>query len=474
VSRNIRLVLVVFCIVILLSAAIVVLDATERQQSSDTVVFRNSPPTDVRVVEISNEHGDILIDYMDGGYLVGNVPIDVVDMEKFVNMMTHSAALYAVTSIKNPGDLNKYGLDGDESSVYIQYADGQSINLSIGNAEPISKGYYCSIEGVEDVFLFEEERINAFLQPEKYYISNYVTPPIPKQSQSSLGHVLEVVFDGSMLDEPVRLMPVLKDDEQMMLDIISFGSATHLINLRGMNHRVDQRYAALVFDSLVGLTATDIVDYNLSEQEMKKFGFDSPDMQVEFDFLQAPGLQPVKYNVSLLEKNSVFYAAVDGRRVIYKIQPPLFYSIELEKFPVRWFFSPLLFDLSELEITSRGETYLFELSGSTNSDLAVKYNGKAFDLDRFRRLYKLVTSAAHDNTMGEKVTASGQEMMSITYRYRDKRKQEDTLMLYPAEARRHYAEVNGVTEFTIKEQFFTRVGQALDVLFTDEVFEIEW
>lgn len=473
-SRQSRLVLTVFCIVLILSAAVVVLDATETEHDNGNVVFRDSPPTDVRVVKISNEYGDMLVDYMDGGYVAGDIPIDLVDMDRFVEMMTHSGAVYAVNSISNPQDLAQYGLEGDVSSVVIEYMDGESIKIFIGNPEPISKAYYCQVEGEDGVYLFEEKRIHAYLQPQKYYISRYVTPPIPSQSQSSLGHVLAVELEGGLLEEPVKLMPVTQDDKQIMLDAVAYGSATHLIRISGRNHSVDQRYATELFDSLVGMTAADIVGYNFSEQEMNEFGFDKPDMRVRFDFRQTPDAKPSEYNVSLLNKNGVFYAACNNRGVIYKIAQPYFYTAELEKFPVRWFFSPLLFDIDELEITLGEQRYLFEVIGSTNSDLAVKCNGEAFNLDRFRRLYKLVISAAHDNAMREQATTGGEALMRITYRYRDANKEEDVLVLYPAELRRHYAKVNGITEFTIKDQFYTRVAQALDVLYSEEMFEIEW
>jgi hypothetical protein len=297
---------------------------------------------------------------------------------------------------------------------------------------------------------------------------------MPAQSQSSLGHVLDISFEGGTLEEKVTLLPVVAENGQRMLDVISFGSATHLIEINGINQRVDQRYATLVFDSVLGLKATDIIDYNVSDEAMEAFGFDRADMHVVFDYKGAPDVAVAKYDVRILQKNGTFYASCNNRGVIYEIDPPYFYGVELEKFPVRWFFSPLLFDLEALEIETKNGNFLFELSGTTNANLSVTCNGESFDLDRFRRLYKLITSAAHDNVMDAQIEITGPSLMSITYRYRNVNKPEDTLNLYAAEARRQYAEVNGFTAFTMKEQFYTRVSQALDVIFTEEVFEIDW
>jgi hypothetical protein len=474
VKRQIRLVLTVFCIALLLGAVLVVLNATEKAYDNGIVVFRDYAPTDVRSVSISNEYGNMLVEYVNDGYTAGDIPIELVDMDRFVGMMTNSGAVYAVNSISNPGNLADYGLDKAASSVAIEYNDGQSIKIFIGNPEPISDGYYCRVEGEDGVYLFEEKQVYAFLQPQKYYISLSVTPQIPSQSQSSLGHVLAAEFEGGRLEEPVRLKPVVEDDQQIMLDALSYGSATHMIDVGGKNYRVDQKYATEVFDSIVGMAARDIVGYNFSEQEMKDFGFDKPDMRVRFDFRPSPDANPIEYNLLLLDKNGVFYIACNNRGVIYEVEQPFFYSAASEKFPVRWFFSPLLFDLDELEITIDGQNHLFELSGSTISDLEVRYNGKKFDIDRFRKLYQLVTSAAHDNSKTEQAAVGGDSLMTITYRYRNTDKASDTLALYPAEPRRHYAEVNGAVQFTIKEQFYTRVAQALDVLETDAEFELEW
>jgi len=474
VGKQIRLVGMLAIIVLILICAIWVLDSTEKEHEVSEVVFRNSPPTDVRIVNIKNEYGEMVIDYMDGGYVVGNIPIDVVDMSKFVDMMTDAGAVNAITSIKNHETLSHYGLEKPNAKVKILFADDETLNIKIGNYEPISKAYYCMLDGYDDVYLFEENRVDGFMQEQEYYISTYVTPKIPQQSQSSLGHVLDIEFNGDMLKKPVKLDAVSTDDAQSMLDVLSFGSATHLIELNGMKRRVDQRYATMLFDSVLGLTAIDIVDYNLTETEMSEFGFDNPDMHISFDYRQALDVPNQRYDLKILLKNNVFYADCNDRGIIYQINPPFFYGVELEKIPVRWFFSPILFDLKELEIETEGDKYLFVLSGTTNADLAVTCNGESFDLDRFRKLYRLVTSAAHDNRMSDVADLNQEAKMNIIYRYRHDKKELDELRLFEAGGRRQYAMVNGLTEFTIKEQFYTRVSQALDVLFTQEEFEIEW
>ncbi|PKM66686.1 MAG: hypothetical protein CVU95_10440 [Firmicutes bacterium HGW-Firmicutes-2] len=473
-GRQIRLVLMLLAFVVILFSTVLVLETTKSEEQIKKVVFRSSPPTDVHSVHIQNDFGDIYVDFLDGGYVLGEVPIDVVDMELFVDMMTDVADVYALTEIKSPQNLEIYGLNNKTAVVKVTYMDSNEMTLNIGNYEPISKGYYCSISDYDGVYLIAEDRVNGFIQPEKYFISKYVTPPKPAQSQSSLGHVKGMTLEGGALLEKVILSPVEAENEQIMIDVISFGSATHLIEINGMKYRVDQRYAALVFDSVIGLKAKDIIDYNLSEEAMETFGFENPDMHVVFDFKRTPNDGIIQYDIKVLEKNGSFYASCNNRGIIYQLNPPYFYSVTVEKFPVRWFFSPLLFELKALEIKRADEFYLFELSGTTNNDLAVTCNGESFDLNRFRRFYKLITSGAHDNTMSEQIEVSEPSLMEITYSYRNVNKQEDVLKLYAGESRRHYAKVNGMTRFTIKELFHTRVSQALDLLFTDEVFEIDW
>ena len=241
-TKQIRLIVIMLLVSIVLAMGIVLLDSTEKIKESDGTILKNLTPDAIQDIEIDNEFGSIHIEYLESGYLVGEVPAELVDYNKFITMMTNSAAVYAAQTIIDNGELAAYGLDEPQASVHVTYFKDKPLVLYIGEKERVSNGYYCKVDGDNHIYLFEADRVQAYLQPEKYYINSYVTPAKPEQSISASGHVLGMTMTGGNLDEPVVLTPVSKDDPQSLLDVMSFGSATHLIAINDRRQRVDQKY----------------------------------------------------------------------------------------------------------------------------------------------------------------------------------------------------------------------------------------
>jgi hypothetical protein len=120
------------------------------------------------------------------------------------------------------------------------------------------------------------------------------------------------------------------------------------------------------------------------------------------------------------------------------------------------------------------KAYEFVITGETNAEKQVTCNGKELDIERFRILYSLLISAAHDGRLLKDVRVEGDPLLQLTYHYLDKQKQPDVMSLYPGDIRRVYVQVNGVTELAMEETYLTRVQEALDILWTDEPIETDW
>ena len=204
------------------------------------------------------------------------------------------------------------------------------------------------------------------------------------------------------------------------------------------------------------------------------FGFDRPTMQVEFDLKNGVDAEVEHYELALLQKDDATYMTCNDNGVIYAIQEPAFLHIEYGKLLVRWFLSPLLMDVGAIQLTTGGKDYDVVITGETNAEKQVTCNGQKLDIERFRTLYGLLTSAAHDGTLLEDVVVEGTPLLRVIYHYLDEQKQPDVMELYPGDARRVYAQVNGVTELAVREMYLTRVQEALSILWTDDPIETEW
>jgi hypothetical protein len=195
---------------------------------------------------------------------------------------------------------------------------------------------------------------------------------------------------------------------------------------------------------------------------------------VAFDLKNGLDADVEHYVLAVLQKDGEFYMTCNDRGVIYAVPDPAFIHLEYSKLLVRWFLSPLIIDVSTIEITTGDESYEFVITGEIYADKQVTCNGKELDIERFRTLFSLLRSAAHDGRLLEDIVVEGEPLLRLTYHYLDELKQPDIMELFPGDARRVYVRVNGVTELAMQEMYLTRVQEALSILWTNDPIETTW
>jgi hypothetical protein len=284
---------------------------------------------------------------------------------------------------------------------------------------------------------------------------------------------LDVTFVGGKLAEPVTIEAVAAGDPAVHLAALSFGAPTHIVRGRG-TFELDQTYGVEMLGPLLGITAYDIIGYGLTQEEVLAYGFGQPTMQVSYDLKNGVDAEITHIDLALLCSDDSCYMTCNDNGVVYAVQEPPFLQIEYSKLLVRWFLSPLLMDVRQIDLTTEGDHYSFIITGETNAEKRVTCNGESLDIERFRALYGLLTSAAHDGRLLDEVTVPGTPLLQLTYHYRDEQKPPDVMALYPGDARRVYVEINGVTELAMRETYLTRVQEALRALYSSEPIETEW
>jgi hypothetical protein len=471
-TREVGLVLIAGAAVALLAIAAVLLAVTPVQAPETTVSFKDQKPMDVARIGIRNAYGATEISFTGEGYLLDDLPVDLVDMDEFVALLTHSARVYALRAVAtSAADLERYGLASPIARVEIHYRDGSALTLLIGNQERVSGDYYLAVDGDPSVYLIERERCSGYLLPKKAYIEDLVTPALTLSSPLSAVH--NVTFSGGSLPAPVTIEAVATGDPDVVRAALSFGAATHVVRGKG-TYELDQTYGVEMLGALLGITATDVVDYGLAPEQVRAFGFDRPTMRAEFDLKNGLGAPVVHFSLGVLERDGTYYLTCNDSGVIYVVPEPAFVRLEYQRLLVRWFLSPLIIDVREMRLSTAGEAFTFRITGATSADKRVTCNGAELDIDRFRTLYTLVASAAHDGALLDNALVQGDPLLTLTYVYADGGKQPDVMRLYPGDARRLYAQVNNVTELAMRETYLLRVQAALRILWTDERIETDW
>jgi hypothetical protein len=470
--REVKLVLIAAGIVTVLGIVAGVLVLNPEESASSEVSFKAVEPVDVFQVVISNEHGTFDIAFTGEGYQVDDIPAELVDVEELIDLLTYAGKVYALrTAATEPQDLARYGLADPNARVEIIYLDESRLTLTIGNVEPVSKQTYVRVGDDPAVYLMKSERMNGFQLPKKAYVEDQVTPKLALSSP--LSAVLDATFRGGQLEEPVTVEAVVPEDPETVRTAMSFGTATHIVRGNG-TYELDQTYGVEMLGALLGITAHDIVGYELTQEEIHEFGFDQPTMQVAFDLQNGVDAEVERYNLAVLRKGDAYYMTRNDNGVIYAVQKPAFLDLDYDKLPVRWFLSPLLIDVQAIDLTTGGQAYEFVITGGAQDEIAVTCNGKPLDIERFRDLFRLLASAAHDGRLLDNVELEGGPLLRLTYDYVDGLKEPDVMALYPGEARRVYVSVNGVTELAMQETYLDRVQEALDILWTEQPIKTDW
>ena len=449
----------------------IVLLNTDVKTNTTVKVFVEHEPTDVETITVLNTYGQYTIRSEDDGYVFDDIPVNIVDVEGFYELMNHACAFGSLRTVTDvPNTLEKYGLDKPKAILSVTFTDGSTFGMSIGNKEPVSGNYYGRVEGDKAVYLFAEEDMLYFLCRKETYISTLVTPELAVSSP--LSAIKDITFSGSAFEHPITVEAVSDTNPEAKLLAKSFGPATHIVRLKGV-YELDQTYGIEMLSSVLGIRAVDVIGYNLSDSDLTKLGFDNPAFRVAFALKNGTDYI-ADYELSLVPAKEYYMASMKGSGVVYIIEPPAFVTLDYTKLCLRWFLSPLLSDLQNLSVEFDGKTYTYVYTKDEDKNVSVTVNGEAMDPELFYKFYRLVTSASSDGLYLENPTAEGDPLMTVTYVYNDGVKPPDVMKLYKGSARRTNVEVNGVIEFDMAESYLDAMKTACAHTVSGEEIEENW
>ncbi|MDR1766693.1 MAG: DUF4340 domain-containing protein [Lachnospiraceae bacterium] len=240
--------------VLLASFVLLGMSSIGKPATGESLAFSDRPPTDVRTVRVDNASGGFEILFFDGGYAVTDVPVELTDVDTLVNFLINCGELTALRRVDADADtgtgagirtnpsagagagantgmgvdpLARFGLNPPASTVHIEYQDSASLDLSIGNLEPVTGGYYFTVAGKQGVYLIGGEAGAMFLQSAQGFIS-FTLIPAP-QAGTILSAVRDITFTGGPLSSPVTIESVAAGDETVKMLARSFGSASHIV-----------------------------------------------------------------------------------------------------------------------------------------------------------------------------------------------------------------------------------------------------
>jgi hypothetical protein len=475
--KSFRLLLILLVLILLLAAAFLLLPklltGTGRSDQQPGGNFLSDHRIDdLLEVHVKNQYDEYSLWQRDGGIVFADLPVEQTNLEYMDFLMDAAARVeYETLVSKDESDLSLYGLDNPGAEVTIRYSGGETLSLSFGEEETISRGSYFTVKGESDVYLMRQGLAVWFLFPLTRYISFDIVPSMG--FQSPLSAIKKLTLSGHAFPRTIVIEEVRSDNPDEMRDAASFGVATHLVRLPVL-HEIDQKECIAVFGSLEGLLNKDVLAYNCTDEELAAFGFNDPWVKAEYDFLRNKNAETERIVLRAARYNGGYILVRDDQQVVHRIENEAFIETKYERLVMRWFLTPFVTDLTDMELHLGGRNYAFRFSGETNRELAVSLDGKSLPIELFRKFYTLLISAANDGMLLEQPVPKTELLMALSFSYKDSQKKPDTMNLYSAGSRRLNVEVNGITEFAMLRRYITVAEHALEALSQGSDFPVDW
>lgn len=467
-----------FAVLLCLAAAVLLLlrkpDEKPEAPAEQALFLENRLPDEVQSVSVENRNGSYTVTREGEGYRLHDIPAELVNPEYLAMLLDEcSQVRYREAVTKDLTRLADYGLAEPSAVVSVTYTDGASLRLLVGNEEPVSSGCYFMCEGGGEVLLMEKGRSVRFTMPVEKFIDFIIVPP--EETQSPLSELQDITFSGTRLEKPIVLKAVLPERSDLQIVGLSFGALTHLV-VEPSLHEANTSALNMIADQLLGLMSEEIVDYNCTWQELSRYGFDKPWLQIDFDYKDGGRAEAVHHTLRVCRWEGSYIAAYDDEGVVYRILDQKFLHLEYPDLVLRWFVSPFISDVRSLTAEFGGSVHLYNISGKSAKDVAVKNgSGVPVDAELFRKFFNLAVSAASDGKLlSQRPEISGEPLLTLRYGYRNAAKKDDLLRFYEAGPRRLWVEVNGVCESAVRREFLNCLQNACLALENGEDFSAEW
>ena len=480
-----RAVIFLFLSLVLLILALLLFTRKTDEADNSPQLLSSRNISEIMEIAIINQYDSYSVYQEGGGFAIADLPMDYVNAEYLLLLLDEASRVEYLEQVfrsEKPvaeSSLAAFGLDQPAGSALIHFTPGDSLHLLFGGMERVSRGQYFMVKGDNAVYLMDHSRVVRFLQPLKRFINLEIVPV--RSFPSPLSTIKYLHLSGRAFPKPIIISEVRANNEADMRESLGFGATTHIIKSPHL-HKIDQKEAMEVFESLTGLLNIEVLDYNCDDAVLAQYGFDDPLVKAEYIYDKGDGSDPARIVLKAVLYQGDYILVRDDQRIVHRIEKKAFLVTSYEKLAARWFLAPFITDVRSIEISSGGRSYRFELSGEDNRSLDVTLNGARLDINLFRKFYTLLVSASNDGQLihpdlSSKTGAAGQAAMpvlAVSFYYRDPLKEPDSMSFSPGSLRRHYVTVNGITEFTCLERYAQVLETALLAIAKGEDFRTDW
>jgi len=336
----------------------------EQIKTSEDIILEL--PTDT-IQSLSWEYdGNTLSFHRDGSWLYDGDEAFPVSEERICEMLEPFQAFGVSFTIENVEDYGQYGLDDPVCTIDLATED-QSYQIQLGDFSTMDSKRYVSI-GDGNVYLVQNDPLDDFDAVLSDMIDNDETPAFEGvQALSFMGEQdYNIIYqeDNTSTYSPADVYFTQRDGKELPLDTSRVSSYLNAIS---------------------SMSLTNYVTYNATDEELRTYGLDSPDLTVTVDYTPEDGEastfvlhvsrdpeekkaaeEAAEGGKDSGDGTATAYARVGDSPIVYKIFSSEYYQLmaasydDLRHLEVLW---ADFADIQQIDISLEGSDYTITAQG---------------------------------------------------------------------------------------------------------------
>ena len=314
-----------------------------------------------------------------------NSLIDETSIESIVDC---AAAITAIREI-NTKSADECGLLTPKLKIDVKSKSKGDYSVLVGLESPDSTGVYLKLSNKDSIYIVEESAISAFdfelldlADTSAFSAASFKGDVSKYYENDTLSTFDSLVISGKKFPDKLTIKP----NKDKSFEFIPYAITTPEERFCDVD---SQNITNVVGIFSNGITISGAYSFDLSEQSLKKYKLDKPDVEVAISLAK----QTKTYKFSFIDDE---YCAVinDQSKMIYKvaISDVEFINCSIEDFYGKWVCMQSINDISDFTVKAEGKEYNFSIFYDDSEDAeetyVIKYNGKKLTAENFQNFYQ--------------------------------------------------------------------------------------
>lgn len=355
----------------------------EEIEASGEVVLEIDPAA---VQTLSWEYdAETLAFHKDGTWVYDTDEAFPVDEERIDELLGVFEAFSAAFIIEDVTDYSQYGLDDPVCTIGISTGD-TDYEIQLGDFSTMDSQRYVSI-GDGNVYLATADPLDYFDAALRDMIDNDEAP--------DFGTVEAIRFDGDQTCQ-IAYQEYMEDSSYTYCS-----DDVYFVQQEDAMLPLDTSRVEGYLDSISGLSLTDYVTYNVTEEELAEYGLDAPELSVTVTYVPEDSEQTAEFTLHIsrdpdeqaaaeaedgeedeTEEEITAYARVGESQIVYQITGDSYEALMAAGYDDLRHYEVLTADFADvtgLDITLEGESYTITAEGS-GEDKTFYYGEEELDI----------------------------------------------------------------------------------------------